>query len=324
MAKDPKKRGLGMGLGALFENSTPVDIKPPRERASKRAPEKESKTASNNAQNDKDNMGNIGTNAAGSIIYIGVNDIKPNSNQPRKTFDEEKIQDLADSIIEHGIIQPIIVRKAKAGYEIVAGERRYRAARKAKLKEVPCIIRDFTDEENMLIAIIENMQREDLNPIEEAEGLDKMIKTYGLTQEEVSKSVGKSRPYITNALRLLNLPAEIREMIEKGDLSAGHARAILSLTGEAKRIALANRIVKDGLSVRAAEKLASGKTPHKGTPAKRQRKDREIAYVEEELKNILGTKVNILGNGKNGSIEIEYYSTDELNRLIEILRSLAQ
>ena len=305
MSMNTKQRGLGMGLNALFENSKPVETKPQE---------------TVNVQSTNENS----VSDENAIQYIDVNDIKPNYNQPRKHFDEEKIQELSDSIVEHGIIQPLIVRKSATGYEIVAGERRYRAARKANLKQIPCIVRDLTDEENMLITIIENMQREDLNPIEEAEGLDKMIKTFGLTQEEVSKSVGKSRPYITNAIRLLNLPDEVRDMLSKGELSAGHARAVLSQIGDEKQIALAKRIVNEGLSVRSAEKLASEEKPTKARAAKRQKKNLETIYVEDQLKNILGTKVNISGNSKSGSIQIEYYSTDELNRLIDLLRSLGQ
>ena len=198
-----KNRGLGRGLDALFADQAPIIN-----------PESENK----NKTTDKE-----GIRTENAIVYININDIKPNENQPRKNFDENKIAELAASITEHGIIQPLVVRRNKSGYEIVAGERRWRASRKAELKEVPCIIRDFDDEQNMLIAIIENMQREDLNPIEEAEGLNQMIKTYGMTQEEVSKSVSKSRPYITNALRLLKLPENIQSMVTEGKLTTGHA-----------------------------------------------------------------------------------------------------
>ncbi len=308
MAKDPKKRGLGMGLGALFENSNPVEI----------TPAVREKSPSNKKSQKEASKDDLGENA---ILYIGLNDIKPNANQPRKNFDEEKIEDLANSILEHGIIQPIIVRKAKVGYEIVAGERRFRAARKAKLKKVPCIVRDFSDEENMLIAIIENMQREDLDPIEEAEGINQMIETFNLTQEQVSKSIGKSRPHISNTLRLLTLSDEIKEMLSRGEISPGHARAILSVNGDGKRLALAKKIVEEGLSVREAEKISSGKAVKKTRPKPRP-KNKEIAWVEEELKEILGTKVNIVASKKGGTIELEYYSVEELNRLIDILRML--
>ncbi|MEG0156767.1 MAG: ParB/RepB/Spo0J family partition protein, partial [Anaerovoracaceae bacterium] len=249
-----------------------------------------------------------------------IDAIRPNKAQPRKSFNQETIDELASSIEEHGILQPIIVRTVENGYEIVAGERRYRAARAVGIKEVPCIIRELTDEENMLFAIIENMQREDLNPIEEAEGIGRMISTFHLTQEQVSKSVGKSRPYITNALRLLKLPESIRDQIIEGALSAGHGRALLSLEDEEKMIQLAELVIKQGLSVRGLEELIAGK--------RERRKPREIVKnpdvlaVEEDLKRTLGTRVNIKQSGKNGKIEIEYYNRDDLERLIEMLRSI--
>ena len=287
MAAKKRNTGLGKGLDALFG-----DIEP----AAQEAP----------------------ALSAGGVEMIGIDEIKPNAAQPRKTFDKEKLEDMAASIREHGIIQPIIVRLAGKGYEIVAGERRYRAARAAGLKEVPCIVRELTDRENMLFAIIENMQREDLNPIEEAEGLHSMAETYNLTQEEISKSVGKSRPYITNSLRLLNLEPEVLEMVRSGELTAGHGRTLLACTDPAKQIKLAKRTVKEGLSVRVLEALVSGK-PLRKKPRPRT-KDPNIAAIEEELKRSLGTKVRLVNNGKKGRIEIEYYSLDELDRLLEILK----
>ena len=303
MAKNPKMRGLGKGLGALFEE-TEREILPVNKKAGKSKASDSEDEASNDA-----------------VIYININDIKPNANQPRKNFDEDKIQDLADSIMSHGIIQPVIVRPSKVGYEIVAGERRYRAARKAGLKEIPCLVREFTDEENILVAIIENMQREDLDPIEEAEGLEQMIKTYGLTQEEVSKSVGKSRPYISNSLRLLTLSEEIRKMLSAGTITPGHARAILAVDDLGKRLDMANKIAKEGLSVREAEKLSMGKSS-RPKPRARAKKNKEIQYVEQELKDLFGTKVTIESQGNKGYVGFEYYSTDELNRLIELFRSI--
>lgn len=293
----PKKKGLGKGLDALFAN-TEINTK--------------EITISNTAENVEN-----------GISYININDIKPNEGQPRKTFDEEKIVELADSIQEHGLIQPIVLRKAGKGYEIVAGERRWRACRKAGLKEVPCIIKELNDEENMLIAIIENMQREDLNPIEEAEGLNQMIVTYGLTQAEVSKSVGKSRPYITNVLRLLKLPEEVRVMVSNGELSSGHARAIVGVSGKAAQIKIAEKIVKEGLSVRETEKLIKEADAPAKRPAKRKaEKNADVKRVEEDLKAVLGTRVNLAQSGKKGKIEIEYYSREELERLIELLKTL--
>lgn len=293
-----KNRGLGRGLEALFADQAPVA--PPAE-----------EEAGMPAESSQEN----------TVVYININDIKPNENQPRKTFNEEKIDELSASITEHGIIQPLVVRKSKTGYEIVAGERRWRAARKAQLKEVPCLIRNFTDEENMLVAIIENMQREDLNPIEEAEGLNQMIKAYGMTQEEVSKSVSKSRPYITNALRLLKLPEEIQNLVVEGQLSTGHARALIPVEDKKFQAELCRRIVEEGLSVRRVEELVQGQRKPKRKPAKKV-KSADTLHVERELKDIYGTKVFIEQKGKKGTILLEYYSTEELNRLIEMLKSV--
>ena len=290
-----KGRGLGKGLEALFND---VEI---------------------NAHDQERSADGEG------IQFIDINKIKPNSKQPRKSFPDEKIEELARSIEAHGIIQPIMVRPSGEGYEIVAGERRWRAARRAALKQVPCIIRELTEEQNMLVAIIENMQREDLNPIEEAEALNQMITTYGLTQEEVSKSVGKSRPYITNSLRLLKLTDDVREMVVQGQLSNGHARALISVKDEKRQLELANQAVRDGLSVREIETLANKENEgpvKRATKAKARAKNREITDLEEELKSALGTKVAINHGSRKGKIEIEYYSRDELERLLELLLSL--
>lgn len=293
----PKNRGLGKGLEALFSNS-----------------EIDTQEISVTKKEESEEKG---------ISFININEIKPNQNQPRKSFNEEKLEELAASIIENGLIQPVILRKADKGYEIVAGERRWRACRKAGLKEIPCIIREFTDEQNMLIAIIENMQREDLNPVEEAEGLNQMIVNFGMTQEQVSKSVGKSRPYITNALRLLKLPSEIREMLLANQLSAGHARAIAGIGDTEKQIQLAEYAIKEGLSVREIEKIIKEENaPKKKLSRKKAEKSADVRKVEDDLKQIMGTKVNLNQSGKKGKIEIEYYSRDELERLIELLKSL--
>ena len=293
----PKNRGLGKGLEALFSNS-----------------EIDTQEISVTKKEESEDKG---------ISFININEIKPNQNQPRKSFNEEKLEELAASIIENGLIQPVILRKADKGYEIVAGERRWRACRKAGLKEIPCIIREFTDEQNMLIAIIENMQREDLNPVEEAEGLNQMIVNFGMTQEQVSKSVGKSRPYITNALRLLKLPSEIREMLLANQLSAGHARAIAGIGDTEKQIQLAEYAIKEGLSVREIEKIIKEENaPKKKISRKKAEKSADVKKVEDDLKQIMGTTVNLNQSGKKGKIEIEYYSRDELERLIELLKSL--
>ena len=258
------------------------------------------------------------------VLYIDINDIKPNKDQPRKTFNEEKLKDLANSIKENGVIQPLIIRKAQNGYELVAGERRWRAARIAEIKKVPCIIRDFDEKQNMIVAIIENMQRENLDPIEEALGLNEMIKRFEFTQEQVSNALGKSRAYIANSLRLLKLPEKIQNMIIEGRISAAHGRTIITIKDEKKQIEVCDKIIRNGLSVRAAERLTE-KIKDDARPERKKRKPRvnaEIAAVEDELRKIFGTKVNINGKASTGKIEIEYYSIDELNRLIDMLRGI--
>jgi stage 0 sporulation protein J len=258
------------------------------------------------------------------VLYIDINDIKPNKDQPRKTFNEEKLKDLANSIKENGVIQPLIIRKAQNGYELVAGERRWRAARIAEIKKVPCIIRDFDEKQNMIVAIIENMQRENLDPIEEALGLNEMIKRFEFTQEQVSNALGKSRAYIANSLRLLKLPEKIQNMIIEGRISAAHGRTIITIKDENKQIEVCDKIIRNGLSVRAAERLTE-KIKDDARPERKKRKpgvNAEIAAVEDELRKIFGTKVNINGKASTGKIEIEYYSIDELNRLIDMLMGI--
>lgn len=289
----PKKKGLGRGLDSLIIN-TDISIE----------------------ETEKDVE-------IDGLSRLDINSIRPNENQPRKVFDPEKIEELANSIKEHGVIQPIVVRNVGDGYEIVAGERRWRAARKAGLTEVPCIVRELTDEQNMLFAIIENMQREDLNPIEEAQGLDRMIKTFGLTQEEVSKSVGKSRPYISNSLRLLKLPEEVKNLMVEKKLSAGHARALINIGDDEKQTEVAKLIVDEGLSVRDVENLLKEKKKIKrGRPAARRGKSPDVKLLERELMEIMGTKVNINEAGKKSSLEIECHGTEELERIIELLKTL--
>ena len=311
MAPGKKSKGLGRGLDALF-GDVEINLEPEVKEESIKSIKTEIDT--NKKEENK-------TESRG-ISYIEINDIKPNSNQPRKTFDEEKLDELASSIKEHGLIQPVVLRSVKNGYEIVAGERRWRAARKIGLKEIPCIVKELTDEENMLLAIIENMQREDLNPIEEAEGISQMIDTYGLTQEQVSKSVGKSRPYITNSLRLLKLPEEIRKYVADGLLSSGHARAIVSAGSIARQMEIAEAAVKNGLSVRQIEKMAQEKKSSAGSKAKPRQKNADVKRVEDDLKDVLGTKVTLNQKGKKGKIEIEFYSREDLERLIELLKKL--
>ena len=299
-----RNTGLGRGLDALFGD---VEIRMDD------SPEETGKRASGQKESSDEN----------TIQYIDINQIKPNENQPRKSFDPEKLEELSHSILEHGVIQPVVLRKPEKGkgYELVAGERRWRAARMAGLKTVPALVRDLTEEQNMLLSIIENMQREDLNSMEEAEAVHQMMKTFRFTQEEVSKSLGKSRPYIANLVRLLKLPEEIQQMLRDNQLSQGHARALLVLSGK-KQVETANKVVREGWSVRQIEKLvAQDKLGKK--PPKMKKKDPDLERVESELKEALGTRVKIKENGKKGKLEIEYFSRDELERLIELFKSLS-
>ena len=307
-----KKGGLGRGLDALFADAVPVYENEDAANDTFKDTDKKTRTKKeNDTEKNKD-----------GVRYIKLHDIMPNLNQPRKTFKEDKIEELAASIKEHGIIQPIVVRKRENGYEIVAGERRWRAARKAELTQVPCLVRELSDEQNMLFAIIENMQREDLNPIEEAEGLQRMMQTFGMTQEQVSKSVGKSRPYIANALRLLKLPQEIIEQIAEGNLSAAHGRTLAGIEDDDAKEKLCAKILQEGLSVRETEQLVGSLTKPQKKKAVKKMKNPNEARVEEELKEILGTRVHIQQNGKKGKIEIEFFGKEELERLIELLKTL--
>jgi ParB family chromosome partitioning protein len=320
MAK--RRGGLGRGLDALFADAEPVFEEPAEETEETEKPEKTGTVNNKNAEN----AAAEGSSDEDRVVYIDINEIKPNRDQPRKTFKEERIKELADSIRENGVIQPLIVRKADNGYELVAGERRWRAARVAGLRKVPCIIRDFDEKQNMIVAIIENMQREDLDAIEEAMGLNAMIKKFGFTQEQVSTSLGKSRAYIANSLRLLKLPEDIQKMISDGKISAAHGRTIINVGDEKKQHEICDKIVKQGLSVRATERLAEKAKDDARPPRKRRRtkRDAEIAAVEDELRRLTGTKVSIVSEGSHGKIELEYYSRDELNRLIELLRAAGE
>lgn len=256
-----------------------------------------------------------------STDTLRLSEIEPNRDQPRKEFDENALQELADSIAKHGLLQPLVVRTMPNGsYQLVAGERRWRASRMAGLDEVPVIIRQIDDGEAMELAMIENLQREDLNPIEEAAGYKYLMDTFGLTQEQVAETCGKSRPAVANAIRLLSLPQDILELIKIGELTAGHGRAILSITDEKLR-ELAVVMAQKGASVRELEKLASKKTAAKKTSTKTQNnyyKETELA-----LKNEIGRKVKIEPKGKEkGTITIEFYSKDDLTAIAEKLAKL--
>lgn len=289
------KKGLGRGLGAFFD-----DI--------------EENTAEKSFQKEEEK---------GGIKILKLRDIEPNPDQPRKNFEKDKLEALAASIKEHGIVQPIVVKQQKNGmYTIVAGERRWRAAHIAGLTQVPCVEGDYTEKQIMELALVENLQREDLNPIEESEGYRKLMDTFGLTQEEVAARVGKSRSAVANALRLNGLSDKIKDMVVEGKLTSGHARALLAVEKDAERLALAQRIVEEGLNVRQAEKLAAKPVIKKTvTPPQIDRNtEKYFKDLARDISNRLGAKVSIK-NGKNrGKIEIEYFSPQELEGILEKIK----
>ena len=249
-----------------------------------------------------------------SVPLISIDRIVPGRHQPRKSFDDERIEELADSIREHGLIQPIVVAQRGDRYEIVVGERRYRAAKIAGLKEIPSFIKDLSESGALELALIENIQRQDLNPIEEATAYRLIVEREHLTQEELSKRIGKSRSYIANMIRLLDLPDGVREYVSRGTLSVGQAKAVLSLPNDADREALAERIVEQGYTVREVEHLTKKRHVPRGTS--KQEKDPHIEELEERLRSRLGTKVAIDYRGGKGRIKIEFYGEDDLERIL--------
>lgn len=256
------------------------------------------------------------------IITIDLKNIYPNQDQPRRVFDEEKIKILSESIKNYGVLQPIVLKPDDKGkYMIIAGERRYRASKLARKSDIPAVIKDIPMKDIMEIALIENLQREELNPIEEALAYRSLIKNYEVTQEEISEAVGKSRPHITNTLRLLNLPQKIMDMIDQSQITAGHGKALLRVNDENLQLELANKVIAEELSVRATEALAKKicEDNIKEVPKKLKEKDVFIVDVEEKLRNIFGTKVNISKGKKKGKIEIEYYNEDDLNNIVSML-----
>ncbi len=260
--------------------------------------------------------------AKNSVMEVRINEVEPNSQQPRKVFDQEKLEALAESIKDHGVVQPIIVRSEGTHYKIVAGERRWRAAKLAELKTIPVIIKDITSREVMEIALIENLQREDLNPIEEAEAFQKLIDEYSMTQEEVAKTVGKSRAAVANSVRLLTLTDEIKAMISDGRLTSGHARTLITITDAKRQNELANTIVEKNFTVRESEKLAASESKPKKKKETRKamtKESIEILELEEKLRAVYGTKINLIRAKEKGKIIFEVYSKDELDRIIEML-----
>lgn len=279
-----KKSGLGRGFDAIFADNSVEDI----------------------------SVGN-------STTKVKLLDIEPNREQPRKQFDEEALAELSDSIAQHGVLQPLLVRPMPdGGYQLVAGERRWRASRMAGLTEVPVVIRDLTDSQVAELALVENLQRENLNPLEEANGYKELSDKFGYTQEKISEIVGKSRPSIANALRLLNLPEDVQEMVSKGSLSMGHARAILSLADDKMKTDLARLVVQNDLSVRETERIA--RNMMKEAPARKTTKKRNPYYDEAELalSEVLGRKVKITKSSKKGALEIEFFDDADLKKLLKI------
>ncbi|KNF07285.1 nucleoid occlusion protein Noc [Gottschalkia purinilytica] len=283
-----KKRGLGKGLSALIPSNSLEDMAID--------------------ENEK------------SVVDIDINLIEPNCSQPRKEFNEESLNELSESIKRHGVIQPIILRKKENGYEIIAGERRWRASNIAGIKKIPSIIKNIEQLEATEISLIENIQRENLNIIEEAMALKSLIEKYNLTQEEVANAIGKSRPYITNTIRLLNLQDEIIDLILKGKLSSGHGRALLAIEDKEIQNKIAQIVIEKNLSVRETEKIIKEINNKNDNNIKKEKtKDPIILEIEESLRRTLGTKVHIVTGKKKGKIEIEYYDDEHLERILDLL-----
>lgn len=284
-----KRRALGMGLEELFNNEQ-LDLNKFEEKI-------------------------VNSISKEEIVELKLSDLRPNPYQPRKVFDEEKLIELSESIKEHGVFQPIIVKKSIKGYEIIAGERRFRASKLAGKETIPAIIRDFTDTEMMEIALLENLQRENLNAIEEASAYKKLIETLNLTQEELANKLGKSRSYITNMLGLLDLPVVVKEMIKEEKISMSHARVLSKIKNDEEIIKLANKIVNDGLNVRDIENLTQSKDIEKKHKVVVAKQISQYKTLEESISEKLGTKTKI----KNGKIEISFTNDNDLNRILEIL-----
>ena len=297
-----KKSGLGKGLDSLIKDNSSA---------------KKTAAAKTSSENKAEEM------KSGEQM-MKINMVEPNRDQPRKKFEEDALLELADSIKQFGVLQPLLVRKRKDYYEIIAGERRWRAAKMAGVKEVPVIIKDYTEQEIVEIGLIENIQRENLNPIEEAMAFKKLLEEFNLKQDEVAERVSKSRTAVTNSMRLLKLDERVQEMIVDDMISTGHARALLAIDDKEQQYDLANKIFDEKLSVRETEKLVKEiKNPKK--PKMKKKVENEFVYtdLENRMKEVMGTKVNISskGNGK-GKIEIEYYSDEELERMFEMIMSI--
>lgn len=255
-----------------------------------------------------------------SVLEVKINDVEPNHDQPRKVFDQEKLEVLAESIKEHGVVQPIIVCKEGNRYVIVAGERRWRASKLAGLKTIPVVVKELSSREVMEIALIENLQREDLNPIEEAEAYQKLMDEFEMTQEDVARVVGRSRAAVANSVRLLNLTDPVKSMISDGRLTSGHARTLITVSDKARQMALANEIIEKNLNVRETEKLASHEDKKASVTKKPVKKVQpEVSDLEEKLRMCYGTKIDLIRGKGKGKIVLEYYSNEEFDRIIDLL-----
>ena len=304
------KKGLGKGLGAIFGEDVIKESEEDIAKAKAAAVDKGEEMTSER------------------MVKLAL--IEPNKDQPRKDFNEEQLRELADSIKRYGVLQPLLVQKKGNFYEIIAGERRWRAAKMAGLKEIPVVLREYTKQEGMEIALIENVQREDLNPIEEALAYQQLVKEFHLTQEEIAERVAKNRATITNSMRLLKLDEQIQEMLIQNMISSGHARALLSLDDKGLQLKAAKMILDGGMSVRETERLVeklAREAEDDGSDKKDKKKDEALAIIyqnlEERMKSIMGTKVSIHNKDKNkGRIEIEYYSEAELERIVEMIESI--
>ncbi|HON42670.1 MAG TPA: ParB/RepB/Spo0J family partition protein [Bacillota bacterium] len=255
-------------------------------------------------------------------IEIPVDRLSPNPFQPRRSFTEEGLEQLAESIRQHGVLQPIVVRPSGDGYQLIAGERRWRAAQIAGLRRIPAVVRELDDPGMVQLALIENLQREDLNPIEEASAYRRLMDEFGMTQERLSSAVGRSRPAIANAVRLLNLPVEIQRAVEERRLSEGHARCLLAITDQGDQLKVAAEIIANGLNVRQAEELVKGIARNVSRETTRKRssgEDPDAVHLTQRLGQRLGTKVKLSGSVSKGRIEIEYYSAEDLDRILEII-----
>lgn len=325
------KRGLGKGLGALFgEEVTMEENTAPKKENTAAAEKKEKGKAASGAGTAKKTEKIVVEKIVEKPVEqkLKVSLIEPNGTQPRKSFDEEALQELADSIKTYGILQPLIVQKMDSHYEIIAGERRWRAAKLAGLTEVPVMIREYDKQKTMEIALIENVQRADLNPIEEAQAYQRLIQEFHLTQEEIAARVSKNRATVTNSMRLLKLDLRVQQLLIDGKISSGHARALLGLEDGERQFQAAQKTVEENLSVRDVEKLVKLlNRPEKPKKEVETGPDINLIYrqIEDKLKSIMGTKVLINRKDKNkGRIEIEYYSQEELERLIEMMESMAR